>query len=440
MKPYSYQMDAAKQLATKLRFMIAADMGVGKTIIALEAIKLLNHPTVCVVCPAIAVTNWAREIERWDCDLNKFTIISYDKARSLSLRQEICSKGIEILILDEAHYLKNKSAARTQAIYGEAGLARKIKKVWLLSGTFAPNNASELYTHLRTLFNDHLPDCAKSYQGFLQHFCKVKLVPVRSNAPGQKYIEQVYGNKNVAQIKDILQQVSLKIKAADVLPELPALRWSTLTMSYGRLKPLANVKPEDIQSFRYWLNDSADNGASGIMNPSDHRTPHFMKLRRQLSLAKTEPVSRWLNDFLSSSTEKIVVFGIHLQPLGDLHAQFKNTSVYLHGAVPTKKRGLLVAEFQGNPDIRIFFGQLNTCNTAITLTAASHILFLEQSFVPGENLQAASRCHRIGQPHSVLAQVVTMANSIDGAVDSILLQKNIMLQELDYENENKCHA
>jgi SWI/SNF-related matrix-associated actin-dependent regulator 1 of chromatin subfamily A len=425
MQPYDYQKKAADILVGSSHKMLAADMGTGKTIMVLTALKLLGEPRTVILCPAVAVTNWGREIIRWGNNPDRIEVLSYDKARNSNHRTRLQEKGYEVLVLDEAHYLKNREAKRTLAVYGANGLAKSASRVWLLSGTFAPNNASEYYPHLKSLFSSLLPSGVTSYQRFVEHFCYTKMQPVRIRNRIQ-YIETIYANKNVPELRKILQQTSIRIKAADVLPELPPLSWGSLVLESKTLRKILSSYTEEVQDYLNQL----------MSNPYQPFDSHMMKIRRLICEAKVEPVGQWLQDFLESSEDKIVVFAHHVNALESLHQKFKNQSVLLTGSVPSNKRGELVESFQQNPEIRIFFGQLIAANTAITLTAARRVLFLDQSFVPGENLQAASRCHRIGQHHPVIAQVVMIANSVDEKVESILLRKTQMLTELEYANEN----
>ena len=58
------------------------------------------------------------------------------------------------------------------------------------------------------------------------------------------------------------------------------------------------------------------------------------------------------------------------------------------------------------------------------------VLFLEQSWVPAENAQAAMRIHRIGQNRGCLVRYATLANSIDEAVQRVLARKTRMIAEI----------
>lgn len=416
--PYDYQLDAAEKLVQQTCSLLDADMGTGKTIISLVALAKLKYPRTLVVCPAVAVTNWKHEASKWGVPSDTLTVISYDKMRQPKVKEELLTKQFAILILDEAHYLKNPESKRTQAIYGAGGLATKIKRVWLLSGTFAPNNASEYYPHLRCLFGAKLPEGINTFSKFKDYFCVS--VPRKIN---RRYVDMIIGNKNVDKLRNILQEVSIKIDSKEVLPELPPLSWATLALDANFPAQLTS-KGEELSQL---LKDLETGGTIP-------HTSSVMQMRRLVAESKIAPVSLFIQDFLQNTKQKLVVFSLHLLPLQALYEKFKHQSVLLTGSVPTEKRGGLVQRFQKDSGTRLFFGQLNAANTAITLTAASRVLFIDQSFIPGENLQAASRCHRIGQHHPVLAQVAMIPHSIDEKVSEILINKTRMLTELEYAN------
>jgi len=414
--PYDYQLASAQQMLGQDCVMLDADMGTGKTIISLTALKLLKHPKCLVVCPAVAVTNWRYEAEKWGTPSDMLEVISYDKVRQAKTKTSLLTQGFEVLILDEAHYLKNPESKRTQAIYGTDGLATKIRRVWLLSGTFAPNNASEYYPHLRCLFGKDLPAGINSFRQFKEYFCVSVLRKV-----GSRYIDVIIGNKNVAELRTLLKKTSIKLDSQKVLPELPPLSWSPLALDA--------TFPAQLEQEYTELTAFIQSIEEGSVIP---HTSSVMRMRRLIAESKIQPISLFIKDFLQNTKQKLVVFSLHLTPLQTLHHTFNQESVLLTGSVPTEKRGAIVQRFQKDAGTRLFFGQLNTANTAITLTAASRVLFIDQSFIPGENLQAAARCHRIGQHHPVLAQVAMIPQSIDERVSEILLTKNRMLTELEY--------
>jgi len=100
------------------------------------------------------------------------------------------------------------------------------------------------------------------------------------------------------------------------------------------------------------------------------------------------------------------------------------------GGTTEKDRVKAIDDFQTDPNVRLIAAQLTAASTAVTLTAASDVLFLEQSWTPAVNAQAAKRAHRIGQTRPVHVRTLVIANSIDEAVAETLARKTEMLSEL----------
>ena len=158
---------------------------------------------------------------------------------------------------------------------------------------------------------------------------------------------------------------------------------------------------------------------------------HVAELRRITGLAKVQPVIEQLKDELAGGLKKIVLFAHHKDVITGLLDGLKDYNpVALFGGVSPSARQTAIDSFQNNPEIRIFIGQLAAAGTAITLTAASDVLFIESSWVPAENAQAAMRVHRIGQKDSVLIRFATLAGSLDEWITETVRRKTAVLSEL----------
>ena len=161
---FPYQQTGAKFLSDKNLALLADEMGLGKTPQAIAAADLVGAKSVCVICPAIGRINWRREFEKFSNRVwteENLVISSFESAHKISKE-----KTFDVLIVDEAHYLKSHTAKRTALIYGKDGLVRRSKRVWALTGTPAPNNASELWTLLFTFGATRL-----GFDQFVERYC-----------------------------------------------------------------------------------------------------------------------------------------------------------------------------------------------------------------------------------------------------------------------------
>jgi superfamily II DNA or RNA helicase len=93
---------------------LAWETGTGKTLTALKIAE--NFKNVLIICPASTTHSvWQSEIEKWNINIPNYKIISYDKFRKNY--HSILKKNFwNLIILDEAHKLKNIKAKITNTI------------------------------------------------------------------------------------------------------------------------------------------------------------------------------------------------------------------------------------------------------------------------------------------------------------------------------------
>ena len=155
----------------------------------------------------------------------------------------------DVLVLDECQFLKSRTAKRTRAVYGPQsggdGLVQYAKRVWLLSGTPVPNNASELWPHFAALWPELIPvrvggDRAQTWFEFISRYCFYRQHP--------QYGLQVTGNRNPEERRDLMQQFMLRRRPEEVLTDLPPISFGTaitLTASHHVAFVEASWTPAD---------------------------------------------------------------------------------------------------------------------------------------------------------------------------------------------------
>jgi SWI/SNF-related matrix-associated actin-dependent regulator 1 of chromatin subfamily A len=422
MELYPYQKTGVEFLAHKKRALLADEPGLGKTIQAIEASCTRYGLRIVVICPASVVENWKREIRDGAPGHAEWYVLSYDKAQ-----KTIIPTQIDVLIIDEAHYLKNRTAKRTKFIYGPkcdgtGGLVSCANAVFLLTGTPTPNAPNELWPHLRALFPESLMPLASSkdistarpmnYWQFVSRFCKTK-----ENWLGHP---QIVGGKNLEELKSRIAPFVLRRKKIDVLKDLPPIRFSELALE-GSFDKIKNLPEANL--VRHTL---AEKGIDGLREIA----PRVATLRRLTGLAKVAPLVAWVKDWLEGGGGKIVLFAHHREVIDQLYTGFASERpCVLQGSTAGRARQHVIDEFQ-NGETKVFIGQIQAAGTGITLTASSTVVFCESSWTPSDNEQAAMRVHRIGQRNACDIRFAMLAGSIDEDIQRAVMRKTETISQL----------
>lgn len=454
---YPYQLEGAIYLANHPHALIADEPGLGKTAQTIRACDIVGAERILVVCPAAARINWSREFTRFspmdrDCAVlftgtstpsgTGVTVVSYDLlASSAKIKDTLKAVQWDALILDEAHYLKERSAKRTKVIYGHnkssRGIAGNSKRVWRITGTPTLNNVSDVYTHLKSagLYE-------RGYWDFVFEFC---------SGFDTDYGYKITGTRNAEQLKALLAKFMIRRKKEDVMTQLPPITYQVVTVerneveldpwfyenyrSLGKAAFLSRLEDED-RTLKHTLATIRGTGkrevATDILGMLQSLSTSTSTLRRYIGMAKLNRCIEIVKEELDSGRlDKIVIFAVH-QSVIELTRQklAKYGAVTLYGGTPADKRQSNIDKFQNNPRARVFIGNIQAAGTAITLTAAHEVAFFESDWVPANNAQAAMRVHRIGQTQNVRCRIFTCAGSVDEDITRILAIKSRELSKV----------
>lgn len=401
MQLYPYQQAGSQWLAQGNRRFLADQMRLGKTPQAVTACDLIGADKVLVVCPAIARKVWERGFDAWAKAVpSHLTIDSYDV---VARRPGAFEGDWDAVILDEAHYLKTRTAKRSEAIYGKGakgdGIIAGAQNVWALSGTPCPNHAAELFTHLRALAPEALAQRnVLQYHEFLKRYC----VTIEGN-----YGPIVVKNKNTAELKEMLAPFMLRRTMAQVFSELPKVRFFD--------EPMQDPKP---------VTEFAGDFQDGMDLPTASE-------RREVGERKAPLVVERLKDDLVDHAHKCVVFAYHKSVIDILkHGLAAHNPVVITGDTSGPDRDKAIQGFQNRDDVQVFIGQIDACHSAIDLSRAHTVEIVEPSWVPEINVQAAWRCMNIAQRMPVTARMFSIANTLDDAIIRTLARKASLISEL----------
>lgn len=420
---FEYQKVGVDFLCKNPAAFLADEQGLGKTLQVIAACDALELKRVVVVCPAIAKINWRREFEKWGVVEREVKVFSYDKVvQSKETRNEIARFEPEVMVLDEAHYLKNRTAKRTKYLYGQHcrgdGLVRFADRVWLLSGTPIPNNVSDFWTHLKAIWQYPL-----NFIEFTTYFCKTW---------NGQFGLQVLGNKaeRMAEFKTVLKAMMLRRKSEVVLKDLPPVWWQDTPVEVDNWNDMKHIDdPREKEAVEAILMNSLTN--QDLSSQIESVAPHIASLRRLTGVAKAAPIAAQIaGELADDAYNKIVIFAYHTDAIQTLYDRLKEFNpVVVAGGMGTAERQASIDTFQNDPNVRVFIGQITACSTAITLTAANQVAFVEMDWVPATNAQAAKRCHRIGQTKPVIVRTFGLVNSVDEIVSKTLAKKARMISE-----------
>lgn len=405
------------------RALIADEMGLGKTIQALAYLQL--HPELrpaIIVVPASLKLNWEKEIHSWMSKprtqiLNgtndnvpitgEIIIINYDILPYWLDVLKLIKP--QVLITDECHYYKSNSANRTKAV---KELGKSIPHVIALSGTPIVNRPIEIYNALSLIDKTVIP----SFWNYVTRYCGA-----RNNGYGWDFS----GATNTQELHDrLIKTIMIRRKKSDVLTDLPDKIRDFLPMELDNQKDYYKAESDFIAFVKERKGAAAANRASNA-----EALAEIEGLKQLAVQGKLKQAIDWIIDFLEVDG-KLVVFATHKFVIDRLMETFPKIAVKVDGSVTGEGRQKAVDDFQNNPDIRLFVGNIQAAGVGITLTAASNVAFLELPWTPGALVQAEDRCHRIGQKDSVTIHYLLATGTIEERIACLIDKKRKVLDKV----------
>ena len=420
---YEYQKAGVVRVLERFRegyksALIADEMGLGKSPQAVKVMDALSPVKTLIVCPASLVLNWQREVMAWsdgvepgDIELGagreytKVRITSYSKAARM------VGQRFNLVIFDEAHFLKNPGSKRSRAcLFDKDSLAAGADHVLALTGTPAPNGALDIWWALNMLD----PDRWDSQDTFK------KLYGRNPNPYGQNLTRYERDQLDIINVWLRLNGMTRREKS-QVLTQLPpktrrivefkptGADKSLIATQRGLAEEVA--KQEDFERSAYIgrLRASLDGGV--------------MAVRKQLSLSRVPHIIRYVND-TSDPEDSIIFFCVFRGTMDALVEGLGGAEkvAVVRGGMDQQSRQEDVDAFQAGRK-RFFVGQIVAAGTGLTLTRSSRTIFVDIDWTPANMEQAEDRNHRIGQDEAVLIEYPVFSGSIDHAMIIKLAQK-----------------
>ena len=403
-----WQDFGAKYAIVQKKVLIGDEMGLGKTI---EAIAVMAHlsqegkNTFIVVCPASIVINWMREIEKHS-QLKPFMVHGSDRERSFHQWQNEGGvaittyetiqrlnhdrlESIDLLVVDEAHYVKNPKAQRSQTIYS---LTNRSENVLYMTGTPLENRLTEMINLVGRL----QPDITK-------------------------YMENNVQNLGSKTFKEKIAPVYLRRNKEDVLAELPDLTQVEEWLPFGK---------EESTIYR----DAVFTG-------------EFMLMRRAGWQGKTKNQSPKLNRLIeiceeaTANGKKVIVFSFFKSVINTICMELgERTLTPITGAVSSAERQEILDTFKSSKEKSVLVSQIQAGGIGLNIQSASIIIFCEPQVKPTLETQAIARAYRMGQTQNVFVYRLLTENSIDERMMEMLESKQKLFDDYAKDSYITDHA
>jgi SNF2 family DNA or RNA helicase len=404
-----YQEFGAKFALARKRVIIGDEMGLGKTIEAIAVMASLaaqGGRGFLVICPASVVVNWVNEIARHS-DLEPHRL--HGSGRDGAVGEWLAQGGVGVttfgtlpklampkrfrpalVVVDEAHFVKNPDTQRSQAVNV---LVQRAERAMLLTGTPMENRVEEF----RTLVSYLQPGVA-----------------ARASSS-----DAVVGAKA---FRRIVAPVYLRRNQEDVLGELPELLEVEDWVEFGgpdRGAYLDAVRAGNLMAMRRAAYEPGSVKGSA-------------KLERLMEIIEESRDNGW----------KVVVFSYFLDVLAAV-ADLVGEDGFgpLTGATSAQGRQQLVDDFTAREGHAVLVSQIEAGGVGLNIQAASVVIIAEPQWKPSTEDQAVARCHRMGQVRKVHVHRLLIKDSVDARVQEIRDHKTLLFDHYARESDTKhAHA
>jgi SNF2 family DNA or RNA helicase len=422
LKPH--QRTAAEFLLHGRFSLLALKPRLGKTYVSLATVNMMCSDfggTVVIVCPAGLRASWRSKIEELREGNWRYVVVSYNDLAAG--KDDAIPAVIDILIVDEAHFLKNKDSQRTQAVLGikcdgVGGIAARARFVWALTGTPMPNNPSELWPMLRCFYPKAIWGVTgrpMSFGDFRDWSCSLI-----ATMQGRR----VVGGKRLPELKRRMAEFTL-VMGYDVLPGVPKPPAAELMrVEVPRSEARAIKELENSPEGRAVRNALATGGVAALSKLGVHGAT----LRRMLGMAKVTPVVDLVEAQLERDPDlKIVVFAYHQEVVGALKARFSkwHPAAFIGGLTPDRQEAVK-RQFWRDPKCRVLVASLVAAAEGHDFSCADMAIRAETAWVPATNEQADMRIWNTEKKRPLDVKAVVLKGTIDEDIISAVEQKSRM--------------
>lgn len=305
----------------------------------------------------------------------------------------------DLLVMDEAHYIKNPKAQRTKLV---VKAFKPIPKKLLLSGTAIKSKPFEFFVLLNFL---------EPFEWVNSHSYGVKYCNGKQDDYGHWNYD---GYSNIEELVDRLSHLYLRRRKSDpgVLEHLPPKTFTIIPIT---------LTPEEARDYK-----NIENNVIDELNPSDDKMTHLQKIQK-LKFFTAKICAQRAFEFIQNiidGDEKIVVFSQYIETTKMIYEHFKDNAVWYTGKNSADQKEEAREAFMNDDNIKVFSGTFGAAGVGLTLTSASTVLSLDQPWTPSDRLQAEDRVHRASQTSDKVNVIrLICQGTIDEDIEQLLNDK-----------------
>jgi SNF2 family DNA or RNA helicase len=441
-------------------FLLADEPGLGKTAQALLAAQVTTSYPLLAVVPNVVKTNWAREVGLWT-PTRSATVIHSDGETADSfadiviVNYEILDRhkgwlgdfGFRGMVVDEAHFIKNKASQRSQNVLE---ISRRIRAragnplLMALTGTPLINEIDDFLAIWEFL---GWIDATKPILNLMSALEATGLVPGDPGfyqAARRCVIEQgivrrrkidVASDIAARRVADLPVELdgpagrSIK-RAQEELTEALVARYDAAIRRQSAQKRVEGIDHAVVRRVAAWARKQAE--AAGT-------TDNVFTMMRKIGQAKAGLAADYTAQ-LVDNVGKVVFFAKHIDVMDTAEEAFASRQIgysSIRGGQTAKTRQAAIDAFTNDPEVGVAVCSLSAAGVGINLQVASNLVLAELPWTEAEQTQAIDRIHRIGQDQPVTAWRILAAGTIDARVAELIDRKaGLAARALDGSTED----
>jgi len=456
-KLYDYQARAAYHMAYSLNSCNFSVPGAGKTSIVYSAFTYLKIKQrvelLIVVGPLSSFLPWQKEYEEcffisprvmdlhklsneekiislvnFDPDENEIILINYEGLRSIKKNlAKFLSKYKCMLVLDEAHKIKNSNSQRYKQIMNFADNA--VSRI-VLTGTPIPNGYSDLYS----LFEFIWPK--KNIVGYSLN----ELIDIHKKSESEVHLKNLMNNIDPYYIRIKKEYLGLPKPVFHplVLVQLGAIQeyiYKSIEQDFTKsideedYSVLLNLKKAKLIRLMQCLTNPQSIKDSNISNTNDSKLHTYIK-----HYEKYETPPKFIEILklvlkIINRNEKVIIWSSFVHNIKSLNQYLKLNGIYsetIYGNTGFEERGNIIDDFHTKQELSVLIANPAAIAESISLhKVCNNAIYLDKSFNAAQYMQSKDRIHRVGLPKNIATNYyfVISENTIDRYIHERVLQK-----------------